>query len=395
MNAAASFVSFRKRLTSWLGLSDSECNTGRQIVPDLAKGLAIVWMVPSHTLGLLAFVDRDEAVNPVAMFFDGILAGHLAAPVFMLCMGFGFAYARKLTPGGLAKRGLRILGLSVLLNLVRHVVPYLVVLACGGNRIATGWGWNADIFGGFSPADCGLLLIYNDILGFAGLAMLLFAAFFALKWRPPAIFAVCAGMSLAGTFLGDCTTGNIAVDMVSCYFVANNCCSFSLLGWAIFPAAGLWLGNALRHCENPTKFFLRCSLIALPFAAAYVCAMIFRDSVYPFSPLGEFGLMLPDALGGLTLDLSFLALLALLVRAFPRCEWTTLRRYSRNITAMYCIHWIILGLGVIVYRGVTNDFTSLPEIPAILAGVPLLLLSDFLSVVWNKAGRSEPRTPTR
>lgn len=377
----------KKSVAEWFYLTESECNTGRQLIPDIAKGLAIVWMVPSHTLGTLSFIVAEEPVYGSTAFFDCILAGHWAAPVFMFCMGVGIMYSRKLTPGYLAIRGLKIFGLSLLLNFLRFIIPYLFSLAYGNGQISIGWGGVIDISAGFDLRTVAALFFYQDILGFAGLVMILLAPLFALKVRPFSIFVFGVCLSVAGTFLGDCSTGNVLADEFRAYFVTTNQSSFALLGWTIFPAAGIFFGSILKRCTCPSRFFIKAGITVLPLSLVYIAVMVAGGSYYPFSQFGEYGLTIGDAIGGLCLGFLLFALLALLVKVFPHCEWSVLRRYSRNITSMYFIHWVIIGLLIIGIYLPIRGLCPVNESLAILFGFPLLLLSDFLAVIWSKIGK--------
>ena len=71
-------------------------NLGRQKELDIAKGIAIIFMVLCHGFEIMSWFFDPEISTDVAYFIlDVVLGGSFAAPVFMFCMGISFAYSRK------------------------------------------------------------------------------------------------------------------------------------------------------------------------------------------------------------------------------------------------------------------------------------------------------------
>jgi len=82
---------------------------------DLARGLAIVFMIAVHMLEVYA----DKYVQN--SIFGGIiefLGGPPAAPVFMMLMGLSFMYSRKKDLKTSIIRGVKIFLLGYLLNIL-------------------------------------------------------------------------------------------------------------------------------------------------------------------------------------------------------------------------------------------------------------------------------------
>ena len=68
-------------------LADKKVNTGRQKELDIAKALAIIFMIFCHVIVFASFSNIS-----ITLGFEMILnqtAAIIAAPVFMFCMGIG------------------------------------------------------------------------------------------------------------------------------------------------------------------------------------------------------------------------------------------------------------------------------------------------------------------
>lgn len=87
------------------------CNEGRQPELDIARGLAVIFMVLIHTVEY--YWDWDnEIFDKVANF----LGSPPAAPVFMFLLGCGIIYSRRSTAQQVLKRGIKMLMLSYVFN---------------------------------------------------------------------------------------------------------------------------------------------------------------------------------------------------------------------------------------------------------------------------------------
>ena len=155
-----------------------EVNTGRQVNLDLAKDIAIVFMILSH---MLEYSQTGVAKGlPYAITFIG--AHPFGAPVFMLCMGIGVTYSRhRNDPAALCRRGVRLFLAAYALHLVRALGVLAAGAATGRPGAMAGWA-------------LGEALII-DILQFAGLSCLLLGLLLRLRIPYPAILAAAVAMS--------------------------------------------------------------------------------------------------------------------------------------------------------------------------------------------------------
>ena len=74
--------------------SKEPVNRGRQIELDIAKCLAIIFMIFLHTLMVTSGFANNISV-PMQRGIQQLFGGPFAAPVFMFAMGVGFVYSRN------------------------------------------------------------------------------------------------------------------------------------------------------------------------------------------------------------------------------------------------------------------------------------------------------------
>jgi len=136
-------------------LTTNEINPGRQIELDIAKGLAIAFMIFDH---VLESYGSDQLNNTIFADIIYFMACVPAAPVFMFLMGFGFLYSRNRNNyKHFLQRGFTVFLFGYILNILRGTCPLLVgFFAWGEYDRASLIEWTLEI----------------DILQFAGLAMI-------------------------------------------------------------------------------------------------------------------------------------------------------------------------------------------------------------------------------
>ena len=102
--------------------SRDDVNTKRQLNVDFAKCLAIIFMVFVHVFIYPLYKNVDTGLG---YFIYAIGGSFLAAPVFMIAMGFGLAFTNSGSPNQIIKRGIKIFILSYIINAVRLFVPFI------------------------------------------------------------------------------------------------------------------------------------------------------------------------------------------------------------------------------------------------------------------------------
>ena len=156
-------------------LTANKVNTGRQPEIDMTKAFCILVMLAVHCFQ--GFMQDDSGFLAKAIFS---INGLMSAATFMICMGIGMRYSRSQDPKSNALRGIALLTVSQLLNLLRAGFPGLVAFHATGDRQFV--SFILDTF-------------QSVIMTFAGLAFLFMALLKKLKLRDGWILAIGLAMN--------------------------------------------------------------------------------------------------------------------------------------------------------------------------------------------------------
>jgi len=347
--------------------AEENCNTGRQPEFDLAKAVAIVFMVCIHVYeqlaGLAGTAIEDMTSFDVLLQF---LAGPLVAPLYMIAMGVGIIYSRQQEPWQLLRRGICLLFLAYLLNGMRDAFPYYL-----RNEIVDGsfYYW----------------LLNVEVLHLAGLSFILLSLLWSLKLNVWLIGLAALGLQQYGISLAE--TYGFASGIDRClygllfYTGAESC--FPLLLWFVYPAAGLILGRILQRVADLDAFYCRLTLIAAGLLAAFCVAMQRTEhELYEFFTLANFSYYQQDELSfifSLLVVLLELCLLHWLLKLnLPDMVMSLAGFMSRHLTKIYFLQWLLIEWSMReVY--VAKDEVISYGLKCLLAAMLLVKLYDLVS----------------
>ena len=357
--------------------SKEEINTGRQPFMDIAKAIAILFMVEIHLLMYAAEGIYDT--HPVFSFISDIFTGGVfAAPVFMFCMGVGIAYSRSSKHPLLAKRGLDLYIKSWLLNIARGTIAYLIAyFVTKEAEYLTGAVFFTTIL---------------DILQFAALAFFLMDLLKLLKLKEEIIFLISVAMSVAGSFLRYIELDNYPLSVAVGHFVGaeheNFEACFPLFNWFIFVAGGLLFGKIIRKCGNVKKLLGILFAISLPIMIVYNVIAIPRNIGIYSSELAYYYMTSVDAVYAFSAVFIMLFISYILADVMNDKVKTLCGTISRRINEIYCIHWVlILSVVVPVANWIFEISINIPVL--LVLTVVIFVISYFLagklekSKVWN------------
>ena len=338
-----------------------EVNTGRQPELDIAKGFAIIFMIWVHV-----YEELSPSSSGILNTLVEILGGPFAAPIFMICMGISMNFTRHSTPKDLARRGLSILWIGIILNIFRFVIPDVIKYAFTGNK-AFLW----DSFQLFSV----------DILQFAGLAFLFFALIKKLNVNKTVLGITGIAASVLGMFLCNVQTGNYVLDQFLGFIWGNDTRSyFPFLSWIIFPIFGYIFGSYLRRCSDKKTFYLAVYPAGLVLMLGYLFMTITKGLMF-LSGGSYYHLSVIDALFFCVLSLLVFGTGYFITQAFKAHEFRIMNRFSKNINTIYCIHWVWIGFfGVI--QTIVFGTNTIKFWEGTVIAVFLLIVSDRLAVLW-------------
>ena len=308
----------------------------RMVLPDLLRGLAVIFMAQVHMLNVYA---NDTVTHSVWAEIIDFMGGPPAAPVFMMVMGF-FFLLKKPAPAVAMKRGLSLLALGYGLNFLRGFLPLTLAL---------------DVFG-YEPAYFPAMytryymLFTVDILIFAGLAFIGMSLITSISEKPLYLAAVALVVAVVSPFLW-----GLGADVPVLRYVLNpiwgadmDLVTFPFFPWIFYPIMGMIAAAVYRKGMLKEHVF-KVSLLAgvVFFIAGGILLLIDFDRFY-----NDYG---QQRIGALLGFCGIVFLWGILVwwfdRVYPR-QWKTgiLRYLSRNLTTVYVIHWLILGWGMLIIQ---------------------------------------------
>jgi len=345
---------------------------GRLRFLDLARGLAIVFMVFQHVQIMFAVGSGEDSALGVTFLLLGTAP---AAPVFMVAMGFLLGSSTRSGVRSGVVRGLQLFALGYVLNLVRFAVPLLV----RGDPHAV------DVFGGTWWGA----FFEIDILQLAGLSLIVLGPVKRYVRDPRLVLALAATVAIVAPLLWGAGGGNVVLDPL---WGVGEWVSFPLFPWLAYPLLGLALAGFAGRATSAPR-------LMRGWALSGACAALAGVALLPFAPgpagILAFGDYYRSGLPAQLLLAGFVLLwLPFLWWLDGRLSWRLVPRYltslSRNITAVYLIQWALIGW-LAIGLGVFDQ----PSWVAALLGVPILVASHLLALGYERLrkrwrARSEP-----
>lgn len=307
--------------------SNVEINNGRQIEFDIAKALAIIFMISIHVIMYIIPVSSMDTGVP--WLFDTILGSIFAAPMFMFAMGLGLAYTRHNSPKDIINRGILILILAFALNFFRDFIMHLVAFFITNDSTY------------LSMALMGLMV--GDILPFAGLAFILWGLLKKFKVSDRNILIMGIAFSIIGSIFNNIPMNNIVIGSFVGYFVGTSgkfiSSFFPLLNWFIYPVIGYEFAKLIKRCKNKNKFYIK----LIPFLLAYIIIYLFYINITHQILLNEFYHMsIFDVIFCLAVNIIFLGVYNYIAEYLPNKVVSFATELSKHITQIYVFSWLII-----------------------------------------------------
>ena len=310
-------------------LKKEEVNTKRQYNLDILKTLAVISMIMAHAI--LQFgrhkpgFEDDILYNIGAYFFADYFA---VAHAFMFALGVGLIFSRNNDPKDLIKRGFKIYLMGYVLNFFRYGIYNLLVTLITGKVSKSLWN----------------SLFEQDILQFAGLAMIVTGIFKMLKLDIKVILVLSIVLSAIGSFFSYLDTGNFALNLIVGHFIATTDISdFVFFNWYIFVALGMLFGLIIRRISDLDVFYKKLLIISGALSIIYIAltmkfGMFFLSKSNRYYSLGTL-----EVFGLLSLDLFILSVAYFIVDKLGKRTLHFCTGVSKTVNEMYIIHWIIIG----------------------------------------------------
>ena len=302
---------------------------------DLMKAIAILGLPVVH---LLEEGIYDNYVSPEVYKLEAfIVALCIVGPsIFMMCMGFGMGGARN-TPKSLVKQGLRFLSLGAILNLVRWILPSILVLIVRGEPMTE------DIYEFF----------VSDIYYFVGIFCLFFALMKKLKLSTPNVLVITIVMLTVNTlltpYMPKIVTNEYLIRIIGNVIYIDETSCFPLLSWAIFPTTGILLGEVLKKVTDEKRGrIMKDMLLFSPviFVSYLVSLCIYgHDAMRVMvSPLNSYITDLPNVILMISLALFLFAILYYVCKAIDKSRFMNfMMKISTYIGPFYMLQWVLVA----------------------------------------------------
>lgn len=319
---------------------------------DLARGLAIAFMVMQHAMLIYAHhMGTGSALGETFL----LLGTAPAAPVFLCIMGLFVARSRKSTFVSGVMRGLKLFAFGYGLNLVRFVLPLLLV----GNAKST-------LEDSYSLTSLSLTV---DIFQLAGLALIALSVIkrflpWPKGWLALAMLSVLVSPLLWGRWQN--------IPGTSPLWGNGSLVFFPFFPWICYPLFGMWYGKTFMEPLDRKAWLIRHTLLGSVLLAAGIVS-------WNFFVVGDYS---RSGLGVHLLITGFVLLW------FAFCAWVTpyihttrvfktLAFWSQHVTVMYVIQWVLFGWGMLVF-GVNNQQALI----AACLGIGVLALTHILTKIY-------------
>ena len=349
--------------------SKENVNMGHQPEIDYHKALLIILMIHDHvyyhySLGSFYFYKIME-------FFIFVFG----AGGFMFLMGIGMKYTRHHEPKHFIERGIVLLTLSQLFNLIRDSIPNLIAWWVSGNKIF------------ISRA---LLVLQVDILSFSGLAFLFLALMKKMKLSDNFIFIIGITMNMGAFFANKImkSPNCFLLSQFLGYFILTDAESyFPLFSYFIFVACGYWLGGIYQKIANKEKFYNLILIFCLPILTIYyifrkyynfpMFPEYFSDKHYSLYPC-------PDAIGCCMTNLTSIAIFYKIHMILKGKTPEFIIHVGKNLNEYYIISYVLtLHLKNILISIKGEEYPSQMEYPVIFS-IVIFISCRILIDINNK-----------
>lgn len=347
-------------------LSKRECNVERQKEIDLAKGIAIIFMIWVHVNETYLLEAVSGGIYSRVVEF---LGSPPAAPVFMFSLGIGIVYSRRSTTANLFERGINLFLLGYILNFIRDFLPYYILFKMNNDISYIRDGWE--------------LLWGIDILQFSGLVFIFFSLVKKFKLKNVTLYLILCGFVTLNILIKNIYFESAFLNrLMGLVWGTDEFSWFPFLTWIAFPILGYYFGQLLIRCNDKNKFYKK-----IFFISGSISIPLWIYSYINDVKFGAFGALYQteyyhhDIVANIILSIFVLFWISI---CFFSCEYIpekvydNIKRWSGNITKMYCIHQIILGLLLFVLE--ENMYT--PIFSCILSFI-IFCVTDICCIFFN------------
>ena len=356
--------------------SDEKVNTGRQVELDIAKALAIIFMIFLHTCFVVTGFNANLSPN-YSFLIMNVLGRPYAAVIFMFCMGVGIVYSRHTQWDTMIKRGVTLLLLGILVNLFEFIIPHFVVNALSINPNP------------FNIAG-GLMLFCVDILAFAGLSFILMGILKKFEISNKKLIIIAVSMSIVGTLLKGIDLGNNFVNLFFAYFIGckGGFTAFPLFNWFIFPISGYIWGQYFIRAKDKKDFFKFWPILLIVSLLYFFVSTKYWGGVFSKNIHFYYFLNTLDAIFCIINAHAVIGLCYWMSKFLPDVIIKVFSILSSNINRIYIAQWFFIPLTVIFIVYFNNNVVF-GDLANTIIAICMLILSTVVAIGYKKLRTSK------
>ncbi len=318
---------------------------------DLARGVAIFFMIMQH--GMIIY-GINEGEGSILGELIVLLGTGPAAPVFMLIMGVFFLRTKNRMDS--VKRGFKLIGAGYLLNLFRFVIPTMLAgdYPLSGPDSLLGLFMTIDIF-----QMAGLSLICMSLIRHMRPITWLFLSLFVVMISP--IFWKYAPQNPIFDILWG-THKNVA---------------FPFFPWVLYPLLGMYWGQLFTTTLRKGRFMKNSAIAGASLMAIGGTILFFFDTAWlPSDDYSRYAIHMHMIIIGFVF--TWLWLFRLIQKRMSHSKLGVLLIFwSKNVTDIYFIQWILVGWGMLIF-----DYQQLTPIWATCLSVIITIFTHLLTHIY-------------
>ncbi|GMV68985.1 MAG: hypothetical protein AMXMBFR76_14240 [Pseudomonadota bacterium] len=316
----------------------------RVFIIDLARGLAVFFMICVHTLWMLG----SHQLQTETGFGHWVHLMGQGASAFLITMGFSFMVTPDRRLSRAFERGVFILLVAYLMNALKFLVP-IYVFGTMPEAFIAAYGWQSPI----SPGQAAYLLGTGDILQMAGVSLFLIGwarRFVPNKYGILALMLASVGVSalLRGT-----RVGHPAPDYVLDVLWGTQWnVYFPVFPWIAHILAGMFLGSVYLEHDRDERVLMRAvgGLGLVLLVAGWTVSR--NDWAYHFNDFFHTGPGGTLYLIGRALCVFYVAARLLALRPLPAWFRAGVNYLSAHVTTLYVVQWTLIcwAMGIVGYQ---------------------------------------------
>jgi len=360
-------------------------HNNRLLSIDLARGLAVFFMIAVHTLEVFA---SEEVISSVFGQIIEFFGGPPAAPVFMTLMGFSFMYSRKSELKPRLLRGFKIFLSGYILNILRGVIPFTL-----STRL------KMDIAKTFPLEKLNeyTILTIVDILQFAGIALVIMALIQEFKINKYIILFTAFMISMLSPFLWGLNLNIPVIDQIFELFwgsqpiefsFIDNKIAFPVFPWLSFPLLGMFLGESMKNSIDQSMTFKYYGIIGILVLVLGI-AISYSNVDYHFNDYYH------SRQGGMLFMCGFVVfwiyITNVAIDKLPTNKlFELLFKWSKGVTNIYFAQWIII-IWSIAFFGINQS----SYVTIILLILTFTFISHFINeyIIYRQNKNKIQQTP--